>query len=183
MGEGRPLVIVTAWPFCHLEAEWWIPTLRLWHERMAEGMRLVRYDARGSGLSQREVDDLSPEARLLDLEAVADHLALDTLDLCGYGNGGQIAVAYAVRHPDRVAHLVLSDSFARSSDFLQAPRHHRVGVDQGPADKRPPLILSRAQRSGAGVKRRPSRLPATSARIAGQGLRTHAARSRPGQRT
>ena len=122
MGEGRPLVIVTAWPFCHLEAEWWIPTLRLWHERMAEGMRLVRYDARGSGLSQREVDDLSPEARLLDLEAVADHLALDTLDLCGYGNGGQIAVAYAVRHPDRVAHLVLSDSFARSSDFLQIPQ-------------------------------------------------------------
>ena len=122
MGEGRPLVIVTAWPFCHLEAEWWIPTLRLWHERMAEGMRLVRYDARGSGLSQREVDDLSPEARLLDLEAVADHLALDTLDLYGYSNGGQIAVAYAVRHPDRVAHLVLSDSYARSSDYLQIPQ-------------------------------------------------------------
>ncbi|MCH6555701.1 MAG: hypothetical protein IH797_03700 [Chloroflexi bacterium] len=66
MGEGRPLVHASAWPFCHLEAEWWVPTYRLWHERLAEKTRLVRYDPRGSGLSQRDVDDLSLDARLLD---------------------------------------------------------------------------------------------------------------------
>ena len=122
MGEGRPLVLASAWPFCHLEAEWWVPTYRFWHERLAEKTRLVRYDTRGSGLSQRDVDDLSLDARLLDLEAVTDHLGLDTLDLVGYSNAGQVAIAYAVRHPDRLAHLILYDSFARASDFSQIPQ-------------------------------------------------------------
>src|SRR3990172_469510 len=122
MGDGRALVITSAWPFCHLEAEWRIPTYRLWNERLEEKARLVRYDARGSGLSQRDVDDLSLDARLLDLEAVADHLALDTLDLHGYGTAGQVAITYAVRHPGRVAHLILWDSFARPSDYYQIPQ-------------------------------------------------------------
>ena len=122
MGEGRPLVLPSAWPFCHLEAEWWVPTYRLWHERLAEKTRLIRYDPRGSGLSQRDVDDLSVDARLQDLEAVADHLGLDTVDLLGYGVSGHVAVTYAVRHPDRVAHLVLYDSYARSSDVRQIPQ-------------------------------------------------------------
>src|SRR3990170_8796379 len=122
MGEGRALVITSAWPFCHLEAEWRIPTYRLWHERLAEKARLVRFDARGSGLSQRDVDDLSLDARVLDLDAVANHLALDTLDLHGYGTAGQVAITYAVRHPDRVAHLILWDSFARPSDYYQIPQ-------------------------------------------------------------
>src|SRR3990172_8477264 len=121
LGEGRAFVHMAGWPFSHLEGEWRIPTYRLLHERLAERTRLVRYDSRGSGLSQRDVDDLSLDARLLDLEAVADRLALDTLDLVGYGSAGQVAVAYAVRHPDRVAHLVLYDSFARSSDVRQIP--------------------------------------------------------------
>src|SRR3990172_2951266 len=122
LGEGRALVHMAAWPFTHLEGEWRIPTYRLFHERLAERTRLVRYDPRGSGLSQRDVDDLSLDARLLDLEAVADHLALDTLDLHGYGTAGQVAITYAVRHPDRVAHLILWDSFARPSDYYQIPQ-------------------------------------------------------------
>ncbi len=121
-GEGRALVIMPPSPFCHLEEEWRVPTYRIWHERLAEKTRLVRFDARGSGLSQRDVDDLSLDARVLDLEAVADHLALDTLDLMGYGNAGHVAVTYAIRHPDRVAHLILYNSYARSSDFRQIPQ-------------------------------------------------------------
>src|SRR3989304_4054405 len=122
LGEGRALVHMAAGPFSHLEGEWRIPTYRLFHERLAEKAGLVRYDARGSGLSQRDVDDLSLDARLLDLEAVADRLALDTLDLVGYGSPGQAAAASAVRRHDRVAHLVLYDSFARSSDVRQIPQ-------------------------------------------------------------
>jgi class 3 adenylate cyclase/pimeloyl-ACP methyl ester carboxylesterase len=122
LGEGRALVMITGWPFSHLEAEWRVPTYRLMHERLAEKARLVRYDSRGSGLSQRDVDDLSLDARLLDLDAVADHLALDTLDLLGYGSAGRVAITYAVRHPDRVAHLILWDSFARPSDYYQIPQ-------------------------------------------------------------
>ena len=122
LGKGRALVLMTPWPFCHLEAEWRVPTYRLWHERMAEKTRLVRFDARGSGLSQRDVDDLSLNARVLDLEAVADHLALETLDLMGYGGAGHVAVTYAVRHPDRVAHLILYSSYARSSEIREIPQ-------------------------------------------------------------
>jgi class 3 adenylate cyclase len=121
-GEGRALVLMPPWPFCHLEAEWWVPTYRLWHERLAEKTRLVRFDPRGSGLSQRDVDDLSLDARVLDLKAVADHLALNTLDLMGYGGGGHVAVTYAVRNPDRVAHLILYSSYARSSEMRKIPQ-------------------------------------------------------------
>ncbi len=121
-GEGRALILMPPPPFCHLEAEWRVPTYRLWHERLAEKTRLVRFDSRGSGLSQRDVDDLSLDARVLDLEAVTDHLALDTLDLMGYGNAGHVAVTYAIRHPDRVAHLILYNSYARASDVREIPQ-------------------------------------------------------------
>ena len=121
-GEGRALVLMPPWPFCHLEAEWWVPTYRHWHERLAEKTRLVRFDTRGSGLSQRDVDDLSLDARVLDLEAVVDHLALDTLDLMGYGGAGHVAVTYAVRHPDRIAHLILYSSYARASEIRNIPQ-------------------------------------------------------------
>ncbi len=121
MGKGRPLVMVSGWPFSHLEAEWLIPTYRLWHEQLAEGTRLVRYDTRGSGLSERQVSDLSIDGRLLDLEAVIGHLGLDTLDLFAWGNAGQVAITYAVRQPGRVAHLILWDCFARPSAYYSLP--------------------------------------------------------------
>jgi len=122
VGEGPAIVKLQAWPFSHLEAEWWVPTARLLDQRLAERMRVVRFDPRGSGLSQRNVADLSLEARLLDLETVVDHLHIDRLTINGYGSGGPVGIAYAARHPDRVSHLFLIDSFARGGDFAQSAR-------------------------------------------------------------
>ena len=120
-GEGRPYVLVAAWPFCHLDAEWSLPTWRHLDEQLVAHIRLIRFDGRGAGLSQRDVDDLSLEARVLDLEAVADHLELASFDLSGFAAGGPVAIEYAARHPERVDHLILSDTFARTADFLAIP--------------------------------------------------------------
>ncbi|HEY5625831.1 MAG TPA: adenylate/guanylate cyclase domain-containing protein [Dehalococcoidia bacterium] len=120
-GEGHPYVFVTAWPTCHLEASWKLPTWRHVDERIAAHAMLVRMDTRGAGLSQRDVDDLSLRARVLDLEAVVDRLGLESFDLCAYSTSGPVAVEYAARHPERVDHLILSDSFARATDALAAP--------------------------------------------------------------
>jgi pimeloyl-ACP methyl ester carboxylesterase len=73
----------------------------------------VRYDERGCGLSDREPKELSLESWLLDLETVVDAAELDRFALLGISQGGPIAIAYAVRHPERVTHLVLYGSYAR----------------------------------------------------------------------
>ena len=109
VGEGTPFVKLQAWPFCHLEAEWTVPTGRLMDERAAEMFRLVRLDFRGSGLSQRDVEDISLDARVMDLETVVDHLGLEPAIIFASGTAGPVAIAYAVRHPNRVLRLVLTE--------------------------------------------------------------------------
>ena len=76
--------------------------------------RYVTYDARGCGLSQRRVDDVSLDASIRDLETVVDALRLETFPLLGISQGAAIAVAYAARHPERVSRLVLLGGFATS---------------------------------------------------------------------
>ncbi|MCH8853911.1 MAG: alpha/beta fold hydrolase [Planctomycetes bacterium] len=122
MGQGMPLIQLNGWPFCHLEAEWGMPTARLTFERVAERLRLIRFDPRGSGMSQRDVDDLSLDARVLDVETLINHLGLDRVALFAFGTAGPVAIAYAARHPERVSHLMLGNSFARASDYVQSDR-------------------------------------------------------------
>jgi pimeloyl-ACP methyl ester carboxylesterase/DNA-binding CsgD family transcriptional regulator len=109
-GEGPPLVRVNNW-FTHLELDWDNPVWRHWSEALVERRTLVRYDPRGSGLSDRDVTDFSLDAMVTDLEAVVDALELRRFPLIGLCQGGAIAVAYAARHPERVSRLVLYDSY------------------------------------------------------------------------
>lgn len=109
-GEGPPLVRVNNW-FTHLELDWDNPVWRHWSEALAERRQLVRYDPRGSGLSDRNVTDFSLDALVSDLETVVDALKLRRFPLIGLCQGGVIAVAYAARHPERVSRLVLYDSY------------------------------------------------------------------------
>jgi len=74
--------------------------------------RLVRYDARGNGLSDRSVDEISFDAFVGDLEAVADAAQVARFALLGISQGCAVAIAYAVRHPERVSHLILYGGFA-----------------------------------------------------------------------
>ncbi len=122
VGKGTPLVVMPSIPFSHIQLEWQWPEIRTWNERLAEKRKLVRYDCRGCGLSERDVKDFSLNAMVRDLEAVVDHLKLERFALIGGLFAGLVAVAYAARCPERVSHLVLWCSFARGADFLESPQ-------------------------------------------------------------
>jgi len=119
LGEGMPLVDMPALPVSHIQLERQIPEWRRWHERLAEKRKLVEYDGRGTGLSEREVTDYSLDAHVLDLEAVADRLGLERFALFAVLHAGPVAIAYAARHPERVSHLILWCSYVRALDYMQ----------------------------------------------------------------
>jgi class 3 adenylate cyclase len=122
LGEGMPLVHMPNFPFSHIQLEWQVPEWRRWYERLAESRMLVRYDSRGTGLSDRDVTDFSLDALVLDLEAVVDRLGLEGLALFGPLNSGPVAIAYAARCPEKVSRLVLWCSYARGSDYYESPQ-------------------------------------------------------------
>jgi class 3 adenylate cyclase len=130
VGQGPPLVRVLGW-FTHLEHEWENPMWRSFIDGMSANRLLVRYDGRGIGLSDRRVTDYSPEAHVRDLEAVLDAVGLERVALYALSQGGPTAIVYAVRHPERVSHLILYGSFARMSWFLDSEegrKRFEVGV-------------------------------------------------------
>ncbi len=122
LGEGMPLVVMPNMPFSHIQLEWQLPEYRRWYERLAEKRMLVRFDPRGTGLSDRDVGDYSLDAWLLDLEATVDHLSIERLALFAPLHSGPVAITYAVRHPERVSHLLLWFSYARNSEYLRSPQ-------------------------------------------------------------
>ena len=111
VGEGRPLVKTANW-LNHLEHDWSSPLWRHWMEELLQGHSLVRYDERGNGLSDWNPKELSFEAFVDDLESVVDCAGLTRFDLLGVSQGAAVAIAYAVRHPDRVRKLVLYGGYA-----------------------------------------------------------------------
>ncbi len=110
VGEGPPLVKAANW-LGHLQYEWQSPVWRHWLHALARDHTLVRYDERGCGLSDWEVEDISFEAWVRDLELVVDALELERFPLLGLSQGGPVAVAYAVRHPERVSRLILYGTY------------------------------------------------------------------------
>jgi len=109
-GEGPPLVRVANW-FTHLELDRQSAVWRHWFDFLSEGRTLIRYDPRGSGLSDRDVDDFSMDRWIEDLDAVVASAGLTRFPLIGLCQGGAVAAAYAARYPDRVSRLVLYDSY------------------------------------------------------------------------
>src|SRR5688572_8805306 len=112
-GEGPVLVKASNW-LTHLEYEWESPVWRHWIRFFSDHFRFVRYDERGCGMTDLNVGDLSLERWVEDLEAVV--AATDPKEpfaLLGISQGGPICVAYAVKHPEHVSHLVLYGAYAR----------------------------------------------------------------------
>ncbi len=112
-GTGPPVLIVLGWA-THLEQGMLSPAydgagvLAL----SSEEHTIIRYDGRGFGLSDRDVDDFSLNARLADLEAVVDALGLEQFALYAMSAGGPVGIAYASQHPDKVTRLVLASTNA-----------------------------------------------------------------------
>jgi len=91
--------------------------------------KFVRYDERGCGLSDWDVKDYSLDAWVRDLETVVDSLGLERFPLLGISQGASIAVAYAVRHPERVSRLVLYGGYSRGRQFRAETAEQRDELD------------------------------------------------------
>ena len=111
-GNGLPVVKAANW-MNHVEFDWQSPVWSPLLTRLAAQFRLIRYDERGTGLSDWEVAEISFETFVRDLETVVDALRLDRFALFGNAQGAAVAIVYAVRHPERVSRLVLSGGYAQ----------------------------------------------------------------------
>ena len=125
-GSG-PLVVKAANWLTHLEYDWQSPVWRHWIRFLADHFHFVRYDERGCGLTDRNVSELSHERKVDDLEAVTDTAAPDApVTLLGISQGAPVCVDYAVRHPERVARLVLYGGYARGVACRANPKAERI---------------------------------------------------------
>ena len=129
-GEG-PVIVFPAGIFgdIHLYSAFPVLAQRMTDELVERGWRVVHYDGRGSGSSDRDASDFSLEGRLRDLEAVIEAVSVDRFALCGHMQGGPAAIAYSVRNPDRVSHLILVSTFARGAEYYEALPSMRVARD------------------------------------------------------
>ena len=121
-GQGPLLIFLTGW-VSHLEVEviGQQAVVRFLDGLSAGGRRrLVRFDWRGTGLSDRNVGDLSTARRVADLEAVVDALGAAKVTLFAWAMSGPVAIIYAAAHPERVSHLILYGSSAGAAMPNQA---------------------------------------------------------------
>ena len=137
-GTGAPLVKAANW-LTHLDGEWDSPIWRHWIQWLAGEHRLVRYDERGSGLSDWDVDDFSLEAWVEDLELVVDSADLDRFPLLGVSQGGAVATATPSGTPTGWQ-LVLVGAYAGAA----GPGAHRGrGPAGGPRPRARPVSWRR----------------------------------------
>jgi class 3 adenylate cyclase/pimeloyl-ACP methyl ester carboxylesterase len=113
-GRGPPLVKTANW-MNHVELDWSNSIIRHLFLALARDFTLLRYDARGNGLSDWDVDEVSLDKWVTDLETVVDAAGLDRFPLFAMSQGCAISVAFAVRHPERVSHLIFYGGFARGA--------------------------------------------------------------------
>ncbi len=110
-GNGPVVVVPPGWA-SHLELQWHYLGMEPLFGRLAESVRLICYDRRGSGLSERTRDDFTLEAEVADLETVIDEVAPgNAVSLLGLSQAGPICIAYAAAHPERVTRLVLFGAY------------------------------------------------------------------------
>ena len=120
IGSGPTLIHLPGIPFSNVEGEWQIPVLQRAFSALGEQLRLIRYDGRGTGRSQRDVTDLSLDAYLGDLDAVIEAARVDSCVLLGFYGSAEHAIAWAARHPERARGLILFGGATSHLDTMQA---------------------------------------------------------------
>jgi pimeloyl-ACP methyl ester carboxylesterase len=110
-GQGPVLVRTIHW-LNHLDFEWKTPLRRQWLSEIMQHNVLVRYDQRGSGLSDWNITDFSFERTVQDFEELVDAAGLEKFAILGGCQGAAVGIAYAVRHPERVTKLIINGTFA-----------------------------------------------------------------------
>jgi pimeloyl-ACP methyl ester carboxylesterase/DNA-binding CsgD family transcriptional regulator len=120
-GKGPTLILMPGTPFSDFAAEWQIPVLRRAFLGLADRLRIVQYDGRGTGHSQRDVEDVSLDALVRDLEAVVEAVGADRFALFGFYHSVTHAIAYAAREPARVTRMVLFGGGLRGWEPMSGP--------------------------------------------------------------
>ncbi|MEX0784037.1 MAG: alpha/beta fold hydrolase [Dehalococcoidia bacterium] len=126
-GSGPPLFWLPHFLASNVQLEWEFPQQYV-YGWLGEHFTVVRFDCRGLGLSDREVEDISLEARFRDLRAVVRKLDLDRFALVGIEGGGNLAASYAAAYPDCVSHLALVNWTARFRDEQNGGRQRALGM-------------------------------------------------------
>lgn len=112
LGLGAPVIKAANW-LNHLEYDWESPVWQYLFAALSDGYRFIRYDERGTGLSDWAVDSLSLDSFISDLDAVAQACGEDRFALVGISQGAGVSIAYAVAHPERVSCLILIGGYAQ----------------------------------------------------------------------
>jgi pimeloyl-ACP methyl ester carboxylesterase len=145
VGQG-PLLLKTANWLNHLEYDWVSPIWSPFYRRLSSRFRFVRYDGRGNGLSDRDVDDISFDGFVHDLEAVVATLPPQPFALLGLSQGAATAIAYAVRYPERVSRLILYGAYPQGRNKRGDPVDAAAAqtllamMQQGWGDERSPFM-------------------------------------------
>ena len=147
VGSGTPVVKAGSW-MSNLAKDWDTPTWSPIYQALEKNHQFVRYDQRGCGLSDRQPGPFKYEDWVTDLETVVDANNLDRFALFGMSQGAAIAIDYAVRHPERVSHLILFGAFPvgwrhGTTGAANSPRETRAMIEMGMVgwDKDDPAIL------------------------------------------
>lgn len=124
VGRGPVLLKTSNW-INHIEYDWISPIFSPLFTRLITRFQLTRYDGRGNGLAERDVDDISFDAFVRDLQTVAATITSPRFALLGLSQGCATAISYAVSHPERVSHLVLYGGYAEGRN-----RRHAIDDDK-----------------------------------------------------
>lgn len=127
MGRGPTVVRAAHW-LTHVSRDPESPIWRHWISELSSKNRLVRYDLRGCGLSDRNVSDISFEAWLEDLEAVTEEID-EPFTLVGMSQGAALSIAYALRHPEKVERLVLIGAYAQGLRARATNAQHLIEAE------------------------------------------------------
>jgi len=111
VGNGHTLIKAANW-LTHLEYDWESPVWAPMLQRLAEKNRLIRYDTRGTGLSDRKVD-ISFDGFVRDFESVVEAVNVDQFAILGISQGAAVAITYAMAHPEKVTKLILYGGYAQ----------------------------------------------------------------------
>jgi len=126
-GRGEPLFWCPHFLASHIELEWEFPQ-RFIYAFLSKRCQVIRFDGRGLGLSDREPGDISIEARMRDLAAVARKLGYERFSIAGVQGGGNLAAAYAAAHPEQVERLVLLNWAPNLSEDAARQRMEAMGA-------------------------------------------------------
>jgi class 3 adenylate cyclase/pimeloyl-ACP methyl ester carboxylesterase len=125
VGDGRPVLRAPHY-LGHLEYEWRSPVWRPFLNRMARQFRLVRFDQRGAGMSDREPAEISENAMAADLETVAREAGLERHALLGLSQGAAFSIRYALNHPDKVTCLVIVGGYLLGRNRRPDPEQRSI---------------------------------------------------------